>query len=314
MQAEARLAIHDNVFVSSGPGAINLGDHNGSLVLAYVYNNTIYGPDRGILLRNTPDEDSALVGNLVFADSGKSGSFATESGNIFDSVGNADNYVANPSLVLGQMDFYPVAGQAEGAALDLDAFSAHVDFDVDFNGDDKGARTFRGAYAGDGTNPGWQLDEAIKNTEGAPPPPPPEEDTTPPTGTITIDGGAATTQDTEVDLTLSASDADGAVTQMRFSNDGATWSTPTAYATSYANWDLAGSGGDDTPGDKTVWVRYRDDSGNWSTTSITATIELLAPTTEPPPEEEPGTDSGAAGLELILLAAAAAWARRRRRA
>lgn len=312
MQAEARLAIHDNIFVSSGPGAINLGDHNGSLVLAYVYNNTIYGPSRGILLRDTPDEDGALIGNLVFADSGKSGTFATESGNVFDSVGNADDYVANPSFVLGQMDFYPVAGQAEGTALDLDAFSTHVDFDVDFNGGDKGTRTFRGAYAGDGTNPGWQLGQAIKNTEGAPPPPPPEDDTTPPTGTITIDGGATATQDTEVDLTLSASDAAGTVTQMRFSNDGATWSSPTAYATSLANWDLTAFGGDDTPGEKTVWARYRDDSGNWSSATISASIELLEQTTTPPPGEEPGTKSGAAGLELILLVAAAAWALRRR--
>jgi hypothetical protein len=82
----------------------------------------------------------------------------------------------------------------------------------------------------------------------------------PPTGTITINGGAASTKSTAVSLALSASDADG-VAQMRLSSDGASFTTPEPYATTRA-WTLPG--GD---GAKTVWVQYKDTVGNWSAAS-----------------------------------------------
>ena len=34
--------------------------------------------------------------------------------------------------------------------------------DLDFNGQSKGDRTFRGAYSGDNANPGWQLTDDLK--------------------------------------------------------------------------------------------------------------------------------------------------------
>ena len=45
-----------------------------------------------------------------------------------------------------------------------------------------------------------------------------------PTGSVVINGNAPATKSTTVTLTLSASDTQGAVTQMRFSNDGTTFS------------------------------------------------------------------------------------------
>ena len=45
-------------------------------------------------------------------------------------------------------------------------------------------------------------------------------DTTPPTGNVSINSGAASTTTTAVTLTLSATDAAGTVTGMKFSNDG----------------------------------------------------------------------------------------------
>ena len=41
-----------------------------------------------------------------------------------------------------------------------------VDHDVDFNGTHKAGFTFRGAYAGEGDNPGWQLTDDIKQGGG----------------------------------------------------------------------------------------------------------------------------------------------------
>ena len=60
------------------------------------------------------------------------------------------------------MDFFPRPGKVSGAPLDLSPFAAELDFDRDFNGISKGSQTFRGAYAGEGTNPGWRLQAQIK--------------------------------------------------------------------------------------------------------------------------------------------------------
>ena len=60
------------------------------------------------------------------------------------------------------MDFYPLAGMASGTPLDMSQFQADTDYARDFNGASKGTFKFRGAYAGDGTNPGWMLDAELK--------------------------------------------------------------------------------------------------------------------------------------------------------
>jgi hypothetical protein len=92
-------------------------------------------------------------------------------------------------------------------------------------------------------------------------------DTTPPTGTIAINNGAAVTNATQVQLALSASDANG-VSQMRISSDGANWTDAEAFASTRA-WLLVS--GD---GVKQVLVQYKDNAGNWSANPITAAITL----------------------------------------
>ena len=83
-------------------------------------------------------------------------------------------------------------------------------------------------------------------------------DTQPPTGTIVINGGAAATNSRTATLTLSATDNQGAVAQMRFSNTASSFSTPEAYATT-KTWTLTTGAGT-----KTVSVQFRDAAGNWS--------------------------------------------------
>ena len=98
-------------------------------------------------------------------------------------------------------------------------------------------------------------------------------DTTAPTGSVLINGGAAYTNSTSVNLTLSASDAGSGIYQMRFSNDGASWSGWEAYGASKA-WTLAA--GD---GLKTVYVQYRDTVGNGSGSyTDTIILDTVAPT------------------------------------
>jgi hypothetical protein len=96
-------------------------------------------------------------------------------------------------------------------------------------------------------------------------------DTIPPTGSIVINGGAASTTSPVVSLGLTWSDGSGSgVTRMRFSIDGAHWSawepqvTPKSYTLPA------------TPGYYTVRVTYRDAGGNISS-SYNDYIKLVGP-------------------------------------
>jgi hypothetical protein len=90
-------------------------------------------------------------------------------------------------------------------------------------------------------------------------------DTTPPSGTISINGGSASTTDASVTLTLTCTD-DSACSEMQFSNDGWNWSQAEPFASTKA-WTIAGG-----MLTNTVSVRFKDTVENWSaaiTDSIT---------------------------------------------
>ncbi|MEO6828474.1 MAG: hypothetical protein ABI164_01595, partial [Acidobacteriaceae bacterium] len=95
--------------------------------------------------------------------------------NLTDSFDRAHLYVNSPSFELGMMSFYPLPEAVEDHAIDLSLFSSDVDYDRDFNGIPKnrfsgknvytgksGKNVFPGAYAGEGTNPGWKLHAGMK--------------------------------------------------------------------------------------------------------------------------------------------------------
>ena len=95
-----------------------------------------------------------------------------------------------------------------------------------------------------------------------------------PTGTLKINNDAQYTNSASITLNLSAQDNDGGsgIFQMRFSNDGATWSDPEPFAVS-KSWALPA--GD---GDKTAYAKFSDVTGNWSTpVSDTITLDTTAP-------------------------------------
>ncbi len=98
-------------------------------------------------------------------------------------------------------------------------------------------------------------------------------DTTAPTGSISINSGDGATNSTAVNLSPAASDPHTGVTEMRFSNNGSTWSSWESYSTS-KSWAV--SSGD---GLKTVYVQFRNNA-NMVSTSFTDTIVLdtTAPT------------------------------------
>jgi hypothetical protein len=169
LQASGRVTLHDNVFID-GPyeyPAVVLRKQNYPLQIAYVYNNTVYTSGRGIYFGTRAMVDDAVIGNLVFALKPISGTIMRQSNNLVDSLENAPKYVHAPSFEIGTMDFYPLPGRCQGAAVDLSLFPTDEDYTLDFNGmpktGDKGAVNFRGAYAGEGANPGWQLQAGVKS-------------------------------------------------------------------------------------------------------------------------------------------------------
>jgi hypothetical protein len=99
-------------------------------------------------------------------------------------------------------------------------------------------------------------------------------DTIPPEGSITINNDALTTNSMLVTLTLGTVDSGSGVGFMKFSNDGTDWSDEEPYAASKA-WLLSPGNGV-----KTVYVTFRDNAGNLSTSSFLDTIVLdaVAPT------------------------------------
>jgi hypothetical protein len=174
-QGSGRISLHDNVFADGPPDypAVVLMRQNFPLRVAYVYNNTVYTTERGIHFENPALDADAVVGNLVFGSAPITGPITRSSDNVVGPLASARTYVNSPSFELAAMDFYPRTGKCQGKAIDLRLFDPDTDFDRDFNGvlksQAKGAVVFRGAYAGDGTNPGWRLQAVIKPSAGPAP-------------------------------------------------------------------------------------------------------------------------------------------------
>jgi hypothetical protein len=166
-QGSGRFSVHDNVFVD-GPysyPAVVLRKQNYALQVAYFYNNTIYTSGKGVYFGSRATIDDAVLGNLIFALTPISGTIMRQMNNVVDSLENAGRYVKAPAFTIDALDFYPLPGKCRGPAIDLSLFETDEGYRIDFNGTPKvtakGA-VFRGAYAGEGTNPGWKLQGGIK--------------------------------------------------------------------------------------------------------------------------------------------------------
>lgn len=166
LQASGRVTVHDNIFVDTTRTAVLVADHDLPLRQAFVYNNTVYAASTGIRFGSAAPQGDVVAGNLVFADTPIGGAIVDQRDNLTDTVANAGLYVTAPSTTLAAADLYPLPGKARGEALDVTRMQADLDVGVDFNGTSRGDQTFRGAYAGEGTNLGWHLGEDIKTGGG----------------------------------------------------------------------------------------------------------------------------------------------------
>jgi WD40 repeat protein len=100
-------------------------------------------------------------------------------------------------------------------------------------------------------------------------------DKTPPTGRLPSMMEPPLRASTTVTLRITANDPLSGVAEMRFSNDGRTWSDWEGFQSTRSNWDLTRFGGSSLLGPKTVYAQVRDRAGNVSQT-FSATIRLIA--------------------------------------
>ncbi|HYO13248.1 MAG TPA: hypothetical protein VE685_08655 [Thermoanaerobaculia bacterium] len=161
-QGEGNIAFHDNLLVNrTGPAAVRFQRHNSVPRRLEVYNNTVVARGTGITISSAdPAYPQRVLGNAVFAGTPLAG--GQQSNNVTGTYAAAVNYLNNPTAPLGSgLDLYPRTGKLQGTAIDTSYLFSFADWSRDFN---KLSRitTFRGAYSGEGTNPGWRPALAIK--------------------------------------------------------------------------------------------------------------------------------------------------------
>jgi hypothetical protein len=180
-QGEGNIALHDNVFVNASGSAVNITSHNDKPRNVTVYHNTVVASGNGIRIANAdPAYVQKIIANAVFAATPVSG--PNQQGNVTGSYSSAADYLVAPAAALGSLDLFPKAGQLAGTDTDLAQFGGFTDGTRDFNGETRtGVR--RGAYEGDGSNPGWRLALSIK---------PPAGSTSPPAPIVTLSADPAT--------------------------------------------------------------------------------------------------------------------------
>jgi hypothetical protein len=167
-QGEGNFSFHDNLLVNRSNDAASSQPHKGAPKRIDFYNNTVVAAGDGIYITGADDLNyqQRVFGNAVFAAVPLTG--GQQSNNITGSYSAASTYLNNPMAALGAgLDLYPKTGQLQGSAIDYSGVAGLRDYDRDFN-DRSRIATYRGAYSGDGVNPGWTPALAIKPTTAPP--------------------------------------------------------------------------------------------------------------------------------------------------
>jgi hypothetical protein len=158
-QGEGNIAFYANVMVGAVQ-AIAVQNHNGLVRNVRIFHNTVVTAGTGITVTGGAAGTTQRVqANVVFAAGvpiSVTSIGSSQSDNITGAQTASVNYLVNPLAAVGSLDLFPKVGMLKGAALDLSALAAYPDWNRDFNGVAYDTE-FRGAYSGEGTNPGWTL-------------------------------------------------------------------------------------------------------------------------------------------------------------
>ncbi len=160
-QGEGNVSFYANVLVNRFGGGAAFVPHLDVPREIAVFRNTIYVQGTGIRVSG----GAAGFVQRVFQNAVFSGSTPISGGNASDNhvgaLADAEGRVASPSFGLAGMDFYPLAGELEGAGVSLDGYADRSEAALDFNRDPYDPK-HRGAYGGSGTNSGWGLAGTLK--------------------------------------------------------------------------------------------------------------------------------------------------------
>ena len=172
MQVTGNTTAYANVFVNhvapSGYGTVVINNHNGFAPRTMnIFHNTVLSTSAasGISLSNANTGfQQTCTANAVFCGGNPITGFTAPNtvDNITGGYASAASKVNSPSTTLASLDLYPLAGQLQGSLTSNALYLGFSDHDLDFNGDAY-EWTYRGAYSGSGTNPGWQLQLAIRD-------------------------------------------------------------------------------------------------------------------------------------------------------
>ncbi len=155
LQAEGHIILYDNLMVNDDGPAVHFQAHEDVPRRVRVFHNTVVADGVGIrVLAGHPGFTQRVVGNAVFGSPPLDG--GTQLDNTTDAYAAAGAYLVNPDGMLSgpdRLDLYPLPGTL-GGAVDTTGLLGYPEADRDFNGAPRSA-SFRGAYAGEGANPGW---------------------------------------------------------------------------------------------------------------------------------------------------------------
>lgn len=162
-QGTGNIMLYENIFVNhvdpSGYRAVYITPQNGVQPQNIkVFHNTMWAVNSsgGMRLFNANTSyTQQCYSNAVFAPSPIT-NFANMVDNITDTYANAGTHVISPTTNITTLNLYPKSGQLTGTLTPSSVFTPYTNWDKDFN-NTLYNWTYRGAYSGCCTNPGWQL-------------------------------------------------------------------------------------------------------------------------------------------------------------
>jgi hypothetical protein len=169
-QGEGNVALYDNLFVNNTGPAVAVQAHEDQPREIRIFNNTVVASSTGIRVSGAAaGYQQKVIGNAVFAATPIDA--ADQAGNVTGTQAQASAFLVspggNPAATPSTLDLYPLAGTLTGPPLDTSSFDTFLDWNRDFAGLPQNG-LFRGAYGGEGTNPGWRPKLERKPLGGTP--------------------------------------------------------------------------------------------------------------------------------------------------
>ena len=162
-QGTGNIHMYNNIFVNtndpSGFRAVYITPQNGVKPQNIrIFHNTVWvNNSSGGIRMYDPDTayDQYCNFNAVFAAQPIT-NFTNATDNITDAYANAGQYVLSANSAITGLDLFPKNTKLSGTLQPHTQFTTETDYDLDFNGNIYDW-TYRGAYSGNNTNPGWHL-------------------------------------------------------------------------------------------------------------------------------------------------------------